>query len=327
MLGSSSAQSDLAVDLHSLNRLRSLSRRDQGEALNQAAKQFEALFIQMMLKNARNASFGDPLFDSNNMDLYQSMFDQQLALNMAETGQTGIGDLLIQQFKDTVQTAPVGQEKAPAQESLSGIRRYLGPTPSVPASNDTRAKDEQISLNVSGKGVHEFESPSHFIETLRPHAEKAAAQLGVSPQVILAQAALETGWGQHVSRDSDGKSSYNLFNIKANGGWSGKTLEMGTLEYIDGRFIKENATFRAYDGYADSFEDYVEFLKSNPRYGDAIAQVNDDTAFAEALQGAGYATDPAYADKITRVLQSSSMAEAFGGLKLSRSGPLTSKDG
>jgi flagellar protein FlgJ len=329
MLSSSSAQTDLALDLNSLNRLRSMSQRDKSSALDQAAKQFEALFIHMMLKSSRDASFGDPLFGSNRMDFYNDMFDQQLALSMAQSGQTGIGDLLVKQLQGTQgsqQGADQGAEDD-AEVAATPLRRFLGaPKPiqvpkdavgEAPSEVKTDSADEQVV----------FDSPSDFIEKLRPHAEAAAAKLGVNPQVLLAQAALETGWGKYVSRDSQGKSSFNLFNIKAGSDWAGKTLGMNTLEFVNGGFVKEHATFRAYDGFADSFEDYVDFLKSNPRYGDAIAQADGDIAFAKALQGAGYATDPDYAGKITRVLHSSAMAEAFGKLKFTRSGSLTNRDG
>jgi flagellar protein FlgJ len=330
MLPSSNAQTDLALDLNSLNRLRSMSQRDQGGALEQAAKQFEALFIHMMLKGARDASLGDPLFGSNRMDFYNDMFDQQLSLTMAQSGQTGIGDMLVKQLQGTVGSQAGGDKTAQdagVQESAKPFRRFLGAPKPIQLPKNAAGETQSGSRTEKADDNLVFESPSDFIEKLRPHAEAAAAKLGVNPQVLLAQAALETGWGKYVSRDSQGKSSFNLFNIKAGSDWAGKTLGMNTLEYINGGFVKENATFRAYDGFADSFQDYVDFLKSNPRYGDVIAQANGDIAFAKALQGAGYATDPDYAGKITRVLHSTAMAEAFGKLKFSKAAPLNNRDG
>lgn len=330
MLSATNAQTDLALDPNSLNRLRSLSQRDEGSALEQAAKQFEALFIHMLLKGSRDASLGDPLFGSDRMDFYNDMFDQQLALTMAQTGQTGIGDMLVKQLQGTVGSQASGDKALQdgAEASVTPLRRFLGAPKPIQLPKNSAGETQTGAggaARVDEKVV--FESPSDFIEKLRPHAEEAAAKLGVNPQVLLAQAALETGWGKYVSRDSQGKSSFNLFNIKADPEWAGKTLGMNTLEFVNGGFVKENATFRAYDGFADSFEDYVDFLKSNPRYGDAIAQANSDIAFTKALQGAGYATDPDYASKITRVLHSTAMAEAFGKLKFSRSSPLNDRDG
>lgn len=322
MFSSSSAQTEVAMDVHSLNSLRSLAQRDKGQALDKAAQQFEALFIQMMLKSARAGGFGDPLFDSNQMDFYRDMFDQQLAVSMAETGSVGIGDMLLKQMQ-----GPAGKadnDKADTPNELQPMRRFIGsPTPIYIPDSTLQPADTEKN---SDKHIV-FNSPEDFVEKLRPYAEEAAKKLGVSPKVLLAQAALETGWGKHISKDSEGQSSLNLFNIKANKRWAGKTLAMNTMEYINGKFIKENASFRAYDGFADSFSDYVDFLKSNPRYGDAIAQANNDIAFTKALQGAGYATDPDYSSKITRVLGHAALAEAFGGLKFSDHGSLTSKDG
>ena len=325
MLPSTTAQTDLAMDLNGLNRLRSLSQRDKSGALDQAAKQFEALFIQMLLKGARDSSIGDPLFGSNQMDTYKEMFDQQLALTMAQTGETGIGDMLVKQLQGVI---GAGKNAADASTGTQPLRHYYGaPKPLQMPDKTTEGAQSSASSSESGDTVQAFNSPSDFIEKLRPHAEKAAAKLGVNPEVLLAQAALETGWGKHVSKDSQGKSSFNLFNIKAGPDWSGKTLSMNSLEFLNGGFVKQNSTFRAYDGFAQSFEDYVDFLKSNPRYGDALAQANSDIGFTKALQGAGYATDPDYAGKITRVLNSAAMAEAFGKLKFSQTGSLTQRDG
>lgn len=322
-----SAHNDLAVDLGSLNRLRSLSQRDQKGALEQAAKQFESLFIHMLLKSARQASFGDSLFGSNQMDTYKDMFDQQLAVSMAQSGETGIGDMLVKQLQGSlgIEGQSADAKKRDAND-IQPLRRFLGPTQPIQSPVSSKV-DKSASTAAVDEELQTFESPRDFIEKLRPQAEAAAAELGVNPRVLLAQAALETGWGKHVSRDNQGKSSYNLFNIKANSDWGGKTLALNSLEFLNGGFVKQQSTFRAYDGFADSFADYVDFLKSNPRYGDVIAQGDNDIGYVKALQGAGYATDPDYAGKITRVLNSSAMEEAFGGLKFGQTRSLSNRDG
>jgi flagellar protein FlgJ len=335
MLPSTNSQTDLAVDLSSLNRLRSMSQHDKRGALDQAAKQFEALFIHQLLKSARSASFGDPLFGSHQMDTYKDMFDQQLALSMAQSGETGIGDLLVKQLQGSLGVDAASKDQAAKNgdtDSIQPLRRFLGAVKPIQVPSEIKTKDSVVETPANASKTSEasqasFSTPSEFIEKLRPHAEEAAAKLGVNPQVLLAQAALETGWGKYISRDSQGKSSFNLFNIKAGPDWGGKTLEMNSMEFVNGGFVKQNSTFRAYDGFAQSFEDYVDFLKSNPRYGDAISRANNDAAFTKALQGAGYATDPDYSRKITRVLKSPAMAEAFGKLKFSQSGSLTQRDG
>jgi len=323
---SANNQADFAFDLQGLNSLRTLSRKNKGAALDKTAQQFEGLFIQMMLKQARSSSLGDPLFGSNNMDFYQDMFDQQLALTMANKGETGIGDMLVKQLKGTM-GIPEEEKQSDLQTSaseskeLTPLRRFIGsPKPIHIPGQQISVANEQRSVVSEGarKQVEKiFESPESFVETLMPYAEKAAERLGVSAKVLLAQAALETGWGKHISRDSEGQASFNLFNIKADQRWSGKTLDMNTLEFVGGKFIKEQASFRAYDGYGESFEDYVDFLKTNPRYGDAVTQAKGDIAFTKALQGAGYATDPDYATKIAGVMNNAALAQAFSGLKFS----------
>lgn len=146
-------------------------------------------------------------------------------------------------------------------------------------------------------------TPKQFVQTVWPMAEKAAEALGTTPSVLVAQAALETGWGRHINRAPDGTSSNNLFNIKANNAWSGDTVSVNTTEYIAGRAQKQTASFRSYESLGDAFNDYVNFIKSNPRYAPALQKASDPGAYIEALQDAGYATDPAYANKVKDILQ------------------------
>ena len=161
------------------------------------------------------------------------------------------------------------------------------------------------AANKSSDAVSQTEEGLHagnFIDKLWPHAVDAAAELGVSPHVLLAQAALETGWGKHQVRNSDGSNSYNLFNIKAGKGWQGERASSLTTEYVNGHATKENAQFRAYGSYAESFADYARMLKSNPRYAGALNQNTE--GFINGLQQAGYATDPGYVEKFRRILGS-----------------------
>ncbi|PUA26388.1 MAG: flagellar rod assembly protein/muramidase FlgJ [Cellvibrio sp. 79] len=148
------------------------------------------------------------------------------------------------------------------------------------------------------------ESQENFVLMLKPHAEKAAAELNISPDVLIAQVALETGWGKHVIHDQKGNNSFNLFNIKAAGGWQGDKVNISTLEYRDGIAANEKADFRKYNDYAQSFSDYVNLMKNSPRYQDALEAGKNSSAYAEALQSAGYATDPHYAKKIKSLLNS-----------------------
>src|SRR5690606_1138439 len=166
--------------------------------------------------------------------------------------------------------------------------------------------DDKTSESVSIKGgkTRIADSPTEFVTTLRPYAEKAAAELNVNADVLLAQAALETGWGKHVIHAQNGENSFNLFNIKADSRWQGDKVNVSTLEYRQGVAQQERADFRRYKDYAQSISDYVEFLQTNPRYQQALEVGVDSSAYAEELQRAGYATDPAYADKIKSLLAS-----------------------
>ncbi len=144
---------------------------------------------------------------------------------------------------------------------------------------------------------------------MHPYAEKAAKELGVEPKVILAQAALESGWGRSVIRNANGSNSFNLFNIKADKAWQGKQTKLTTLEFDQGIAKKVNAGFRSYDSFEEGFKDYVDFIKNNPRYGEALKKVGNAEHYMHELQRAGYATDPKYANKVMSIYQGNTMAE------------------
>ena len=141
------------------------------------------------------------------------------------------------------------------------------------------------------------------MEHIAPHARRAAEELGVSPKVLIAQSALETGWGQHMMQRPDGSPAFNLFGIKADASWEGDKVTQSTLEFEGGVMNRRKAAFRAYDSAAESLQDYVNFIQQNPRYEQAL-KAADDRGYVHGLQQAGYATDPEYADKILAVLQS-----------------------
>lgn len=244
------------------------------KALREAALQFEALFTQMMLQSMRATEFGDDL-SGNGGAMYRDMMDQAVAKDISKAGGLGLADLMIQQFQ---RQAGLGTEPAPVR--FDDIGRSTLPTNGPQASGA-------------------FESPEDFVSKLAPIVERAADKLGVDPRFVMAQAALETGWGQSVPTDAQGQSSHNLFGIKAHG--AAQTVEVRTHEYVGGRRVDVTDSFRAYDSYEASVEDYVQFLKSQPRYADALAQADDGGRYAEGLQQAGYATDPKYADKLKRI--------------------------
>lgn len=290
------------TDFGALAKLRADARhgKDKAATLDEVAKQFESLFIRMVVKQMRKTSLGDGLFDSKQSEFYRDMYDQQLSVNMAETGGLGLAPAIKRQLS--------GEALIPIHGRTQADYR-AAPTPAAPALNPATATSQPP-----------FAGPADFVRRLRPHAEAAAARLGVKPEALLAQAALETGWGKAVMDKPGGGVSHNLFGIKADGRWDGQRVAMQTLEYRDGVAVRTRADFRAYDNYADSFDDYADFVSGNPRYRAALEAAGDPQAYFEALQDAGYATDPAYARKVLNILARPELQSAQSDLAASATG-------
>ena len=262
------------ADPAALAPLKSEAKANDPAALKQVAKQFESLFTQMLLKSMREAnkslSNGDSLFGSDQADFYQDMFDQQMAVHLSQGSGLGLADVLVRQLAGG---GGVGGARA--------TRQRRAPAPREPSPLPS--------------------SKTPFIRQMLPHAQEAAKELGVDPNALLAQAALETGWGKSVPCNGAGECSYNLFGIKAGSSWDGATVNVPTLEFEDGVAVRKVDRFRAYESPADSFRDYARLIRNNPRYEDALNAGSDVAGFASALQSGGYATDPNYARKIVAV--------------------------
>lgn len=300
-LAPASLNQDVYTDLNSLDRLRKQAQDNPDKTLKTVAQQFESLFMQMVLKSMRDASFGNPLFDSSQSRFYQDMFDKQLSLNLSQGRGIGMTEMLERQLHSSLHPSAKSMQ-APADNPPA---KDSGHKLSMPVLNSVSVVYQKTAVRpATDKNTStSFSSPQDFVKQLMPLAQKAADKLGVKAEVLLAQAALETGWGQHISRHADGSSSHNLFNIKAGNSWDGDRVGVRTLEYRNGLARHERAAFRAYDNYADSFSDYVDFLKSGPRYQSALEQAGDPKTFIRELHGAGYATDPDYADKVIDIMQ------------------------
>lgn len=287
------------TDLHQLNDIRKLGHKDQSLALEKVAQQFESMFIQMLLKSMRtaNAAFEEqnPL-NSSEMKFHRDMFDNQLSVTLANSKGLGIAEALYRQLQNSYLPSDKLTNPEQTPEALVFDRnRTLSESPySKPVSELLQGAKDSKQLN----SIH---TPADFIDAVTPYAKKIAAEMGVDHKVLVAQAALETGWGEHVIRDGKGNHSFNLFNIKADSRWAGDHVTVATLEYRNGVAAKEKANFRQYTTIAESFDDYQNFLQQ-PRYQKAMAAVADSTQFIEELQNAGYATDPRYAEKIQRIL-------------------------
>ena len=306
---------DVYTDFQGFAALRAGARENSEESLREIAGQFEAVFIQMMLKSMRDANLGEGLMDSDHVKTYQSMFDQQIAIDLSKRNSLGLADMMVQQLSRTedssTQVQPIVAPNSPVQQALlqETLRR-------APETSDVESANRNASAKTVVREDWRPESPEAFVKALLPHAQRAADELGTRPEVLIAQAALETGWGKHISRGVDGNNSFNLFGIKADAGWKGERAVTETIEFRDGLMRKERAAFRAYDSVADSVSDYVQFLKSNPRYQEALNRAADTPAFTRALSEAGYATDPDYAGKINRIMDSQRLREAIGNVAL-----------
>jgi flagellar protein FlgJ len=290
------------TDFSGLAALRARAREDKDAALDQVSRQFESLFLQMMLKSMRDASFGGGLMDSKQSDFYREMYDKQIAMDIAEQPGIGLADVIKRQLGGGVAAPAKGME----------LQDYVG-TPIAarpPQSVETRHMDGPSTASVGEASFALDGSPVTFLGRLWPMAQRAAARLDLPPEALLAQAALETGWGRHVMRHASGESSHNLFGIKADSHWDGDRVQVSTLEYRDGVALKTRARFRAYGSYEESFSDYVDFVQRNPRYREALSNTRNPAAYFQSLQAAGYATDPNYAEKIKRILDSEPMQRA-----------------
>lgn len=316
------AQSSYVHDLQSLDTLRRQGLQGKGEeekALRKAAEHFESIFMSQLLTSMRKANevFGsDNPLNTQYTKFYEDMHDQQLSSDLAKNGSLGLADLIVQQLSPTgssnftpASLLPVATlETTMAQRGIRVTRSHDDTAPSVHIQPLPDAIHRIPALKLAAEGSDwTSANPTEFLERLAPYAQRAAADANISPVSVLAQAALETGWGQHVVPNSAGESSNNVFNIKADQRWAGATAATTTIEFEQGVAKPEQAQFRAYGSVEESFHDYVNFLQSNPRYQQALKLGHDGVQFAEQLQQAGYATDPEYANKIKRIMNSDAM--------------------
>lgn len=325
------ASASIYTNMEGLTALKARASKDAAGSLDEVARQFESLFVQQMLKSMRQAGLGEGLLDSDQSLFYRDMYDQQLSLQLAESGGIGLAKVIKRQLGGS--ETEVGSEAVLPTKTIEDYRRLamavtLYNAPGSATDTSTDGPDRSMikggaEATPTDTGIASGEwTPQAFVEQLWPWASEAAGLIGLKPQALLAQAALETGWGKHQIRGADGAPANNLFGIKADRQWEGDRVSVPTLEYEEGAAVKKRAFFRSYDSLRESFHDYVDFLQSNPRYSEALgATGNSDTYFKE-LQRAGYATDPQYANKIKAVLNGPEMSRALERLKPDASRPL-----
>ncbi len=315
-------------DYGALKGLKRDAAEGKDEAIKKVAREFESMFVQQMLKSMRDASMGDDLFGSNAEDQYRDLLDKQISLDIGNGGKGfGIAAMIEKQILEaqgvkhdpnaklkfepvTYFGSPKGFTSSSAQPDIIRDRPQLSVSEN---NNNSQANVDNCGLSpiknlpaqVEMGGKKElFTTPEEFIQSVLPQARKAAEQIGVDPKVLVAQAALETGWGKHVIHQENGEKGFNFFGIKSHRDWDGNAVKVPTLEFEKGIAKRSVESFRVYESAEQSFNDYIDFLKSNPRYTDALNNCDDPQKFTSGLQDAGYATDPEYAEKIMRVYNS-----------------------
>ncbi|MBK1694279.1 flagellar assembly peptidoglycan hydrolase FlgJ [Chromatium weissei] len=309
------APSGLVSDPATLGSLKKAARTNDSAALESTARAFESLLTGQMIKQMRSSSFSGGIFDSEQTKLYQDLYDQQTASVLSQGEGLGLRKVLMRQLAPSLaNTSGAVASRDPTTLRLPKRNPWLisqrrqkvdtatSPNAAPAATQSSLFKRTSnrtaiAALPTSSSAQWPPRSPAEFIAYLKPYAQQAAQTLGMDTDVLLAQSALETGWGKHIPRRADGSSTFNLFGIKADRSWEGDKVAVGTLEYRNGVAQREQAKFRAYENPAHAFVDYVAFLRRNPRYGNALASTNGED-FIRGLQKAGYATDPRYAAKV-----------------------------
>ena len=319
------------LDMKSAQDLRTQFAKNPQEGLKAAAEQFEAMFVQQVMKSMRDTVPQDGLLNSDSSRFYTSLLDQQMAQNMASSGKgIGFARLIEQQLgKNLAASQASAEQTVPANAAAAGNAlpmsasdgRHLR-TQAVPSSVPTSAAyaalqsaTTSVTNQAAGAAMSDADLPlsaREFVGRVWPHAVEASRSTGISPQFLVAHAALESGWGRNEIRQSDGSASHNLFGIKAGKSWNGSSVEAATTEYVGGEAQSTVERFRSYGSYEEAFRDYANLLRNNPRYGGVIGS-QDGAEFAKGLQRAGYATDPAYADKLNRIINGPTLRMALVG--------------
>jgi len=309
--------SGLAADSRSLEQLKRAAGEDPRRAVKQVATQFEALFMQMVLKSMREATLRSGMLDSQEQDLYRGMLDQQIAQKVAASG-TGLADLIARQLSRNLPSAASAAAAAAATAAKAATAteaRVVGDASAATvvssgAAAFAKATAGSASVAAVGAAAKEATTQRDFMQQHWADALRAQQLTGVPASFILGQAALESGWGSREIRASDGQPSHNLFGIKAGAGWQGRTVAVTTTEFADGVPQKTVQNFRAYDSYAAAFQDWALTIGRNQRYSAAVTPGAGAGGFALGMQRAGYSTDPTYGEKLARIIRT---ASSIGG--------------
>ncbi|WP_211465989.1 flagellar assembly peptidoglycan hydrolase FlgJ [Collimonas silvisoli] len=292
-----------ALDVQGVDALRRTTRNSPQDGLKQVSRQFEAMFMQMVLKSMREATPSDGMFDSQQEKMYTSMLDQQLAQNLSGRG-LGLAEAMQAQLSRAVDASASQQQPSALGKMPTGADTHPNPAPAaaMPTVQNLSLYDAADYGSGRSAGANPQAHVDQFLSRMTASAEVASRASGVPSQLILAQAALESGWGKREIKGDDGSRSHNLFGIKADKSWKGPVVQAATTEYVNGVPQQTKASFRAYASYDEAFSDYARFLAGNPRYAQVLA-TRDPAEAAHGLQRAGYATDPQYGEKLVRILK------------------------
>ncbi len=300
----------LAIDANALGSLKAAAARTPEKAVKLAAREFEALFLNQVLKSMRESLPKDGPFASAATESYTQMFDRELSKSMAARG-TGLAAMIEKQLQRTMapaaaapqagKAAPAAGAKAPLSLKAQAAATAYSPR-FAPKATQMPAPARDPAAPAARKAAT-TEDQRSFLSKVMEFAQAPAAAIGLSPVFVAAQAALESGWGRHEIRHADGTPAHNLFGVKAGSGWTGATVDVATTEYENGAPVRKVEKFRAYPSYAEGLADYVQLLAGNARYRNVVANGQDAQGFARALARSGYATDPAYGSKIASLIE------------------------
>ncbi|WP_291508268.1 flagellar assembly peptidoglycan hydrolase FlgJ [Acidithiobacillus sp.] len=292
----SAAASD-ALNFSGLAQLRSDAQAHNPQSIMAVAKQFEAVLMQEMLSAMSATSFGSDLTGKNAGPMFKSMFNQQIAQTVSQGQGMGVAQTLAREIASRYHLHWGEHGKPALAEGNMPVPGRNAALPSPAAASPSWVKPSRALVRQA----------TAFVAAILPAVQSVARKLGVAPKAIIAQAALETGWGSHVAGN-------NLFGIKGSGSWQGPSVSSLTHEFENGVNQVETAAFRAYGSFRASVQNYAQLLLDNPRYQSALGQGNNVAAFAEALQQGGYASDPQYAGKLVAVADSPLMEQVMAGL-------------
>ncbi|MCL2895310.1 flagellar assembly peptidoglycan hydrolase FlgJ [Brenneria tiliae] len=293
-------QASAAYDVQSVSGLRREAVQNSPGALHKVAQQVEGLFVNMMLKSMRNTLPQDGLLSSDQTRMFTSMYDQQIAQNLSAKG-LGLADMMVKQLGRQAAAEP-GEEAGKTPLPLGPERLATSTMPPPLIGEFIRRSQLETAAKENSAVGYSPTSGASFAERLSVPAMIASLQSGIPHHLIMAQAMLESGWGKREITTGDGKTSHNIFGIKAGGSWDGEVTSVMTTEYKDGQPYKLRQDFRVYDSYLHALNDYITLLTQNSRYKEVL-QANSAEQGAYALQKAGYATDPNYGRKLVQIIE------------------------